>query len=129
MKASTQTALRRVLNYILYLVMCFMIGTGFMLDMRLPHGRANRGLSVFDMTRHEWGDLHTWAGYTLGVLVLAHLWLARSWLMNIAVKRRSAWMYAGLAVGLIIIALLLLTPVSQPSSENAQGGQRHEESH
>lgn len=112
MNARTTTVLRRVLNYLLYLVLCFLIGTGFLLDFRFPQGRAGRGLSILGLDRHEWRDVHSWAGYLFAVLIIFHLWLAWKWLTNIAVKRRSVYMYAGLAAGVVLIVGLLLMPIS-----------------
>lgn len=112
MNAKTTTLLRRVLNYVLYLLFCFLIGTGLMLDYKLPHGRDARGITLWGMDRHEWGDWHTWVGYIFAVLIIIHLWLARKWLVSIAVKRHATYLYAGLALGLLLVAGLLLTPTS-----------------
>ena len=52
---------RRILNLLLYLSFCVMVGTGLLMAYRLiPGSRGGQGLEVLGWNRHEWGALHTW---------------------------------------------------------------------
>lgn len=129
MKAHVEIAIRRVLNFALYLSLCFVLGTGLLLDFRLPHGPQGRGLAVLGLTRHEWGDWHTWVGYALGVLIVIHLILARKWLMLVAAKRRALWLWVGLAAGIMMIVSMLFAPVGAAAANRGEGASHEQQTH
>ena len=65
---------RRILNLLLYLSSCVMVGTGLLMAYRLiPGSRGGQGLEVLGWNRHEWGALHTRVSYVFITLVAAHL--------------------------------------------------------
>ncbi|MCC6682581.1 MAG: DUF4405 domain-containing protein [Phycisphaeraceae bacterium] len=111
--------IRRVLNLLLYLSLCFMLGTGLLMWLRLPHGlgRASGGrhgeplAQVFGLTRHEWGDLHLYVALGFCSVMLVHLVINWAWLTRIAGYRRGWPLLAGLMTGLAIVAVFLLAPV------------------
>ncbi len=118
----------RVLNYLLYLAFCLMVGTGLLLAYRLPPGsRGGRGLRFFDLDRHTWGDIHLWISFAAMVLVVLHLVLNWNWVRKIAVSRR-VWMLLGsLGFGLALIAIFLFAPVRSVSpgpDDRPRWGQR-----
>ena len=72
---------RRILNLLLYLSFCVMVGTGLLMAYRLiPGSRGGQGLEVLGWNRHEWGALHTWVSYVFITLVAAHLAINWAWL-------------------------------------------------
>lgn len=110
--------LGRVLNALLWLTSCALAGTGLLLAFRLPPGsRGGAGLSAMGMTRHEWGDWHTWIGYAFLALTALHLALHWRWLWKIAAQRRAWMIFAGLGAGLALLAWLALQPVSERGLE------------
>ncbi|NJK91700.1 MAG: DUF4405 domain-containing protein [Blastochloris sp.] len=131
MTASSFHALRRhwtprVLNLLLWLAFCLMTGTGLLLSLRLPPGsRGGHGAQVLGMSRHEWGDLHTWISYGFMALILLHLMMHRLWLWQMAARRRLWPLLLGLLAGLILSLSLLLLPVK----EKKQGAGRSSRSH
>jgi hypothetical protein len=73
-----------MLNFLLELVILVavlgMIATGLTIRFVLPPGsRGGRGLSLWGLDRHEWGDLHFWIAVSLGVLLAAHVALHWAW--------------------------------------------------
>ncbi len=75
---------RHILNYIVdalaLLVMLAMVVTGLWLKYVLPPGsRGGQGLSLWGLTRHEWGDVHFWLALALAALVLLHVALHWGW--------------------------------------------------
>ena len=113
-KPTLRTMAPRVLNALLWLVFCAMSGTGLLLAFRLPPGsRGGRGLAAMGMFRHEWGDIHTWLSYAFLALVLMHMALHWRWFWQIAARRRSWPLLAGVGAGLVIAAALTLQPVSK----------------
>lgn len=63
-----------------------MIATGYVLRFPLPPG-TNRTLTLWSLTRHQWGSIHY--GMSLGLLVIiaAHIVLHWKWLVTVAGKR------------------------------------------
>lgn len=112
MKGVTKTKLNRVLNFILLLNGVFLLGSGWVLDERLPRGRSGRGMSLLGLDRHEWGDLHAWSGYVVAALVAVHLMLHASWLWRVAAKTKPWKLATGLGTAAVLLAVFLLTPVA-----------------
>ena len=105
--------IHRVLNLLLYIAFCAMVGTGLLMAYRLPPGsRGGRGLTVLGMDRHEWGDVHLWISYIVVVAVIAHLGMNWTWLKKIAASMKPLRLLGGLLVGIVIIVVLLVLPVT-----------------
>lgn len=110
----------RVLNALLWLVFCGMAGTGLLMAFRLPPGaEGGRGLTAAGLGRHEWGDVHMWLSYAFLALILVHLAWHWRWFWQVAAKRRSWPLVAGLGAGIALLMWLALQPVER-------GNGRHE---
>lgn len=115
--------IHRGLNLLLYLLLCAMAGTGVLLAFRLPPGsRGGAGWSVWGWTRHDWGDLHGWLGLAFLALVLVHLVLHWAWLRKIAAAKGVWRLWAGLAVGALIVSLGFLLPVQSAKEQRLHRG-------
>ncbi len=102
----------RITDFLLWIVICLMLATGFVVRYRLPPGsRGGRGLSSLGMDRHEWGDLHAWLGYTVCALVVLHLLLHWDWLMRAAWPKVKWPVIAGLIAGLLLVLSAWVVPV------------------
>jgi hypothetical protein len=78
-----------ILNLLLFLSL---IVTGVVLRYVLPPGSARpRGggqgyhggrpiLTLWNMDRHEWGDIHFWLAVAMGIAILIHLIQHRRWI-------------------------------------------------
>lgn len=80
---------RNTLNFLVdaasTLVVFGLIATGLVVRFVLPPGSGARR-QLWNLTRHEWGDVHYWIVLAGGVLLLAHLALHWQWIC-IAVGR------------------------------------------
>jgi hypothetical protein len=112
--------LEKSANYLLYLISCLLVATGFILAYRLPPGRENREWTLLGMGRHDWGDWHLYIGFAFIALILLHLYLVRKWLIRVAVKRSGWLLLLSLGVGIALIVFALLTPVAKPSESYQQ---------
>jgi len=113
-KSSGRSAFPRILNALLWIVFCSMSGTGLLLAFRLPPGsRGGQGLSAMGLSRHEWGDIHTWLSYAFLALILTHLALHWRWFWQVAARRRAWPLLLGIGAGILLLLWLALQPVEK----------------
>jgi hypothetical protein len=116
--------LNRIVDFLLWITICLMLATGFILRYRLPPGsRGGRGLSIWDWGRHDWGDLHTWLAYTVCVMVVIHLVLHWRWLWGTAFPRWKWPMVVGLLAGILLALSAWILPVERSDDDEHDGGQ------
>jgi hypothetical protein len=63
-----------------------MIATGYVLRFPLPPG-TNRTLTLWGLTRHQWGGIHYWISLILLGVIAAHLVLHWKWIATVVGKR------------------------------------------
>lgn len=80
-----RTTLNFLVDFVAFLFMLGMIGTGLLVRFALPPGTGGR-LSIWGLGRHDWGDMHYYFAIGLVVLLLIHLVLHWSWTCVIADK-------------------------------------------
>jgi hypothetical protein len=109
----SKNAVARVINGMLFLAGCFLAGSGWLLDQRLPSGRGSGSgrMTLLGMNRHDWGAWHTWVGYGMAALVLVHLALHWRWLIKIAAAQKPWRLALGLALGLAVAGFFVFAPV------------------
>jgi len=76
---------RNKVNYYVDLLMAIVFAvmavTGLVLFFKFPSGERTGRLSFLDLTKHQWGDIHSWTGIAIVVLVLIHLILHWKWIV------------------------------------------------
>jgi hypothetical protein len=88
--------------------------TGYILRFPLPPG-SNKYLTLWGLTRHQWGDVHFWISLGLLAVILLHLCLHWQWLA-ISVNRRfwstkpspGSHVVSGLTTFFVLVAVLVL---------------------
>jgi len=78
-----------VVDLVTLLVMWGMLTTGLLMKYVLPPGSGGR-LAVFDMNRHEWGDIHFYLAVILCGLLFVHLLLHWQWVCATAKRLFTA---------------------------------------
>jgi hypothetical protein len=113
-----------------------MLGTGFMLRYVLPpgsggaegaHGGAREYLTVWGLSRHEWGSVHY--GVSLALLAILALHLLLHWQWIVAMVRGKPREASGLrvavgVVGLVGVILLAAAPLLSPVERQARVSER-----
>jgi hypothetical protein len=91
-----------------------MIATGYILFFALPPG-TNRSLSLWGLTRHQWGQIHSWVSVGLLVVLLAHLALHWQWVVATVAQRfglarnpQSHHLGSGVITLVVVITVLTL---------------------
>lgn len=128
MRPGLKNPLMRVTNLLLYLSFCGLIGTGALMQWKLvPGSEGGHGLTVLDMTRHEWADIHFWFAIICVATTLTHLILNWAWLKKIASSGKAWRLAAGLIAGALLIFGIYALPLKQAVKEDSQTREnRHE---
>ena len=107
--------INKVLNLALYLALCFLLGTGLLMWLRIPagqgRGKGGAGAELLGLGRHDWGNWHTNAALALVGLTLFHLVMNMPWLMKIAGGKHKWHLYSGLLAGAAIVLFFALYPL------------------
>lgn len=113
------------INVIIYLLMAFLLFSGFLMKFTMPPGTGG-ALLLLGLDRHGWGVLHFWVAVALLIGVALHLWLHWVWMRTTTPHYfKRAW--APVLIALLILALAALAapfvvqPVLVPG-----GGEKHE---
>ncbi len=75
-----------IIDIIATLLFLGMIATGYILRFPLPPG-SNKTLSLWSLTRHQWGDVHFWISMGLLAVLVVHLVLHWNWIVTVIGKR------------------------------------------
>ena len=99
----------------------FLMATGLFLRFILPSG-SGKNLSVWGLTRHEWGDVHFYIAVFIVAILSLHLVLHWRWIICAIQNKpregsgvRAAWGVAGLFILLLISAAPFLSPIEKTS--------------
>jgi hypothetical protein len=103
-----------LIDLIAAVLMIGMLSTGYILRFPLPRG-SNKYLTLWGLTRHQWGDVHFWISLGLLAVILLHLCMHWQWIA-ISVKRRlsrtkaapGSALVSGLITFLVLLAVLVL---------------------
>ena len=102
-----RTTVNLILNGLAALLMMGLVCTGIILRFALPPG-SNKDRSLWDLARHQWGDVHFWLAVALLLVVLLHVANHWTWVVAVTVGRKSGasgrrrWL--GGAVSLLVLA-------------------------
>ncbi len=91
-----------------------MIATGYILYFALPPG-TNKSLSLWGLTRHQWGQIHFWVSVGLLAILVTHLALHWQWVVATVAQRfgfardpQRRHLGTGAITVLVVIATLTL---------------------
>lgn len=115
--------LRRILNLLLYLSFCFIVGTGLLIQYKLlPGSEGGHGLSALGMGRHDWGDLHFYVSLAFIAFIILHIVLSWGWLKRVAANKQVWAVLLGLGVGVVLIGSIFFLPIDHTEDEGRGRG-------
>lgn len=100
--------IRRVVDTILFLSFCFLVGTGIMMKFSFVKGMGPQ--SVMGLGKGSWEVLHLWVGVLMFAAVLVHLFVNRAWIFKVGAKNKTWAAAIVIIIGLATIAVLALCP-------------------
>lgn len=80
--------MRKINDIVIYVLFCFLFGTGIMLKYTFVKGAGMQ--LVLGMGKHGWETLHLYAGFLAAVSVLVHVLLNAKFVKN-AICKKSAF--------------------------------------
>lgn len=70
----------KIIDAISFICMLMLLITGIIMYVALPPGSGEK---VFlDLSRHEWGSVHFWMAVLFTLMIIIHLLLHYSWIVN-----------------------------------------------
>ena len=103
-----------LVNAALYLVTCALVGTGLLLELRMDE--EDGAVRLFGMGRDDWGENHIAIALVFVGLTVLHLMVNWGWVKS--ARAKTKWAVPVFAVGLALIAALLMWP----SGDDAENG-------
>ncbi len=109
-----------IIDVLAFLGFSLLLSTGYVLRFVLPpgsgsrQGQGNRPISLlWDMDRHQWGEVHFWIACSLIILIAIHLILHFGWIEAVFKGKTSEPSRATVTwalFGIIAVILLALLP-------------------
>lgn len=81
-----RTHLNFLIDLAAALLFLCMLATGFLLSFPLPPG-TNKSLTLWGLSRHQWGGVHFWISGALLAVLLVHLALHWQWVVSVVRQR------------------------------------------
>ncbi|NNK87776.1 MAG: DUF4405 domain-containing protein [Flavobacteriaceae bacterium] len=105
-----------IIDIIAFVSFVFLVSTGVILYYILPPG-SGRQRTIWQMDRHEWGDIHFCIALVFLAILALHLFMHWRWIRSLTKgkKRESSGYRVGLGlVGFIAVLAIALAPLLSP---------------
>ncbi len=106
-----------IVDTIGYFSFLVLLSTGIVMKyIVLPGSRRVEGdaTSLWNLTRHEWGDIHFWASVVFVLSLLIHMWLHWSWISSTLGRYARIKMRIGVVAALILPLMIAVLPLFGP---------------
>lgn len=98
--------LKLLLNIALLVLFVLMFSSGMMLHNALPAGSGR--LTLWSLTRHQWGDVHTIIAWLFSLLLIAHLLVHSGYIIAMMTAATPAHQ----TLNKVVVALLVILLIS-----------------
>ncbi len=104
-----KNTLKYFIDVTIFIDMCSVTAIGLLLGFVIPKG-SSVDKYFLGLHRHEWGDIHLYLALFLLMLLIFHVWLNWSWIMN-ATRRYfgERWKHALYAFSFGWVAVLFVS--------------------
>lgn len=113
------STMRRSVDIAMYLLFCFIVGTGLLIGYRLPpcSRGGDHGYTLWGLGRHDWGNLHLWVAYAFIGLCIVHLVLNFSFIRNVVTSKSRSLLALITLPGAFVVLWFLFAPVEHQSGK------------
>ena len=109
-----KNSIRYLIDALLFIDICSIAALGLLLAFIIPGGEFFRASKYFlGLHRHTWGHIHLYLSVFLIVLLILHLWLHWTWIVQstkryFGIKWKNAlWCFAGAWVVVLVLAWIV----------------------
>ena len=106
-----KNSLKYLIGAILFIDICSIAVIGLLLAFVIPKGRETQASKYFlGLHRHDWGDIHLYLSILLLTLLIFHLWLNWTWIIQSTKRyfgnkwKNALWGISGAWILVLIIA-------------------------
>ncbi len=101
-------SLIKLIDVVAFALFVLLGSTGLLLHFVIPP-RSGRGVTIWDMSRHEWGDIHFYIATSFFTVLVVHLFLHGSFIAGLFKGDRGEKLLLRQALGIVsLLALFAL---------------------
>lgn len=113
-----------IIDCLAFVGFTFLASSGVLLTYLLPPGSGSK-LSIWGMSRHDWGDVHFYIAIAVLAVLALHLLLHWSWIAAVVKGRATYGTKYRVGLGLLAVLTLLAlasAPLLSPIEQTAGAG-------
>lgn len=126
-----KVAINYWLDILAFIEFAFLTSTGILVQYSLPERSGH--LTIWGLTRHEWGDIHFYIAIALFATMSLHIFLHWKWIVNLTRghnanvdgRRLLLGVFSLIVVILLAAAPLTVTVEGEPTQQGGRGLQLH----
>ncbi len=124
MKKSNQNFTVDLLAIIVFI---FLTTTGVLMKYLLPPGSGKHS-TIWNLDRHQWGDIHFWLSVVFFSILALHLFYHWRWIIKVASGKPRDYSKNRLlfgVIGFIVIVLFAIAPLVTPVETDTNSKKEH----
>ncbi|RLA23175.1 MAG: hypothetical protein DRQ61_04550 [Gammaproteobacteria bacterium] len=104
-------SLIKLIDGVAFALFVLLGSTGLLLHFVIPP-RSGRGVTIWDMSRHEWGDIHFYIATSFFTVLVVHLFLHSRFIAGLFKGDRGERSLLRQALGIVSLLALLALAVA-----------------
>ncbi len=108
-----RTRLNFLIDVLSYTFFLFLITTGILMRYVLPPG-TGRFVTVWGISRHDWGTIHFWISIVFLTLMVLHVYLHWNWIVKMVIGKAGRGPGIKTGIAMLGIALIAMAPILSP---------------
>lgn len=110
MKVNRMTIIKAI-DIVAFILFVFLTSTGMLMHYVIPP-KSGKKITIWDMTRHDWGQIHFYIAVAFFAVLVIHLYLHRQFIVNLFRGTPGDGSVMRLSLGIVGLAVLLILAIS-----------------